>query len=120
MEYVQATTLPEGEKHAQRDAVMRANHAAGRNALEGDFEHMLDDHRTVLVISDCLFNKLPQDPYRFGYDAMDDADEWWINWGRFRDTGRTNVPINLSQALISSVTTCVENNDGNAEEAEEK
>ncbi|KAJ7901386.1 hypothetical protein B0H13DRAFT_2275210 [Mycena leptocephala] len=74
----------------------------GRNGLEGNFEHMLDDYRTV-----------------FGYDAMDDADEWWINWGRFRDTGRTDGPINLSQALISSVTTCVEN-DGNAEEAEEK
>jgi salicylate hydroxylase len=119
MEYVQAMTLPEGEMQAQRDAGIRANYAAGRNGLEGNFEHMLDDYRTVLVISDCLFNKLPQDPYRFGYDAMDDADEWWINWGRFRDTGRTDGPINLSQALISSVTTCVEN-DGNAEEAEEK
>ncbi|KAJ7830851.1 hypothetical protein B0H13DRAFT_2679470 [Mycena leptocephala] len=102
MEYVQAMTLPEGEMQAQRDAGIRANYAAGRNGLEGNFEHMLDDYRTV-----------------FGYDAMDDADEWWINWGRFRDTGRTDGPINLSQALISSVTTCVEN-DGNAEEAEEK
>lgn len=22
-------------------------------------------------------------PISFGYDASDDAEEWWINWGRY-------------------------------------
>ncbi|KAJ7234513.1 hypothetical protein B0H12DRAFT_1222829 [Mycena haematopus] len=72
MEYVQAATLPEGELHDQRDAGMRANHAAGRNVMEGDYQQMLDDF-----------------PIVFGYNAMDDADEWWIKWGRFRDAEQT-------------------------------
>ncbi|KAJ7730971.1 hypothetical protein DFH07DRAFT_847897 [Mycena maculata] len=67
-EYVDVITLPDGEMQAGRDAGMRANHAAGRNAMDGDLDQMLDDFRMV-----------------FGYDANDDADEWWINWGRFKD-----------------------------------
>ncbi|KAF8181905.1 hypothetical protein K438DRAFT_1840626 [Mycena galopus ATCC 62051] len=103
MEYVQAT-VAEGEMHDARDAGMRANHAAGKNAMEGNFQEMLEEFATV-----------------FGYDATDDADEWWINWGRFRgDTGKTDSISSLSQATLgsfssmsqatsfSSVTSCVD------------
>ncbi|KAJ7823426.1 hypothetical protein B0H14DRAFT_2826750 [Mycena olivaceomarginata] len=100
MEYIQAMTTPAGEKHDQRDAGMRANHAAGKNAMEGNFSQMLEEFRTV-----------------FGYDAMDDADEWWINWGRFRDAAAARTSINFSQAAFSSVTSSVENDyEGGSEE----
>ncbi|KAJ7234508.1 hypothetical protein B0H12DRAFT_1076331 [Mycena haematopus] len=101
MEYVQATTIPEGEIHDQRDAGMRANHAAGRNAMHGDFQQMLDEFGIV-----------------FGYDAMDDADEWWINWGRFRNTGTESGgeeperarlrPMSFISSVTSSATEVVD------------
>ncbi|KAF7332727.1 FAD-binding-3 domain-containing protein [Mycena kentingensis (nom. inval.)] len=60
-------SFPDGEFQVLRDAGMRANTAAGRNAMEGDLQEMLDDF-----------------VFAFGYDADDDADEWWINWGRLK------------------------------------
>ncbi|KAJ7730989.1 hypothetical protein DFH07DRAFT_1065847 [Mycena maculata] len=68
-EYIDLITMSDDEMRAERDAGMRANHAAGRNAMDGDLGQMLDDFQMV-----------------FGYDARDDADEWWINWGRLRDS----------------------------------
>ncbi|KAJ7679135.1 hypothetical protein DFH06DRAFT_505680 [Mycena polygramma] len=68
-ELLTAITIPDGDVQVGRDAAMRANHAAGRNVMEGDYHQMLDDFRMV-----------------FGYDATDDADEWWVSWGRFRDS----------------------------------
>ncbi|KAJ7140828.1 hypothetical protein C8R44DRAFT_974572 [Mycena epipterygia] len=67
-QYIEAITIPDGEMQEARDAGMRANHAAGRNVLDGDMEQMLEDTRMV-----------------FSYEPMDDADEWWMSWGRLRD-----------------------------------
>jgi len=67
-------TLPDGDIQAMRDASMRANHAAGQNVMDGDLQQMLDDFRMV-----------------FGYDATDDAEEWWMSWGRFRDSSGANL-----------------------------
>ncbi|KAJ7689581.1 hypothetical protein B0H17DRAFT_634236 [Mycena rosella] len=64
-------TLPGGEKQAARDASMRANQAAGVDVMEApeaDMQHIWDDFAKV-----------------FGYEPADDADEWWVSWGRFRD-----------------------------------
>ncbi|KAJ7661461.1 hypothetical protein DFH06DRAFT_374144 [Mycena polygramma] len=62
----------EGPARAQRDATMRANEAAGRNVMDSgdpsDLQQMWEDMRTV-----------------FGYDPADDANEWWVSWGRLRD-----------------------------------
>lgn len=54
LEYVQATTLPVGKIHDQRDAVMRANHAAGLDAMAGNFQQMLEDFVMVSVIPHCF------------------------------------------------------------------
>ncbi|KAJ7766973.1 hypothetical protein DFH07DRAFT_938604 [Mycena maculata] len=92
-EYIDLITMSDDEMRAERDAGMRANHAAGRNAMDGDLGQMLEDFRMV-----------------FGYDAKDDADEWWINWGRLRDSpsgkggGETNR-FSLTAASFSSFTT---------------
>ncbi|KAJ7197418.1 hypothetical protein GGX14DRAFT_471303, partial [Mycena pura] len=79
--YVQVMTIPDGEMQARRDTGMRANHAEGRSVMDGDLQDVHDDFSFV-----------------FGYDAMDDADEWWINWGRFRDASATS---NGQDALVN-------------------
>ncbi|KAJ7192812.1 hypothetical protein GGX14DRAFT_577806 [Mycena pura] len=58
------TTYPVEE----RDRSFRERHAAGLNVLDGDLQQMMEDFRLV-----------------FGYEAADDADEWWVTWGRYRD-----------------------------------
>ncbi|KAI0636308.1 FAD/NAD-P-binding domain-containing protein [Trametes polyzona] len=63
----------DGEGAAQRDAAMRAQHAAGGNALEGgggggDAGAAWEEIRTI-----------------FGYDCEDEADDWWVQWGLLRE-----------------------------------
>ncbi|KAJ6526912.1 hypothetical protein DFH09DRAFT_1152145 [Mycena vulgaris] len=81
MGYIDLITLPDGEKQLARDDMMRANHAVGRNvfdAPESRLQQMLDRTRMV-----------------FDYDPSDDADEWWVSWGRFRDPSRReSISIN--------------------------
>ncbi|KAJ7502600.1 hypothetical protein B0H11DRAFT_2274728 [Mycena galericulata] len=73
-EYIDVMALPDGEMQAGRDASMRANAAAGRNVMDSGDQNpeqisaMWEGMRVV-----------------FGYDPADDADEWWITWGRLRD-----------------------------------
>ncbi|KAJ7429388.1 hypothetical protein B0H11DRAFT_2409446 [Mycena galericulata] len=71
--------LPDGEEQVARDALLRANQAAGRNALDVDqyLHRIWDDIRTV-----------------FDYDPADAADEWWVSWGRLRDAA--SVPREVS------------------------
>ncbi|KAJ7057681.1 hypothetical protein C8F01DRAFT_1150641 [Mycena amicta] len=73
--YVGLITLADGEAQEGRDAMMRANHAAGRNVFlsPGNMQAMLEETRTV-----------------FSYDAADDADEWWVSWGRYRDVSQSD------------------------------
>ncbi|KAJ7782148.1 hypothetical protein B0H14DRAFT_318120 [Mycena olivaceomarginata] len=50
MQYVQATTIPAGDMHDQRDVEMRVNYAAGRNALDSNLSQILE-FRTVVICS---------------------------------------------------------------------
>ncbi|KAJ7638217.1 hypothetical protein FB45DRAFT_902293 [Roridomyces roridus] len=69
-EILRLMMLPEGPEKIATEVSMRKKQAAGRNVLEGDLESLLDDFITV-----------------FSYDARDDADEYWMAWGRYRDDG---------------------------------
>ncbi|KAJ7352008.1 hypothetical protein DFH08DRAFT_77882 [Mycena albidolilacea] len=69
MRYIGEITLQDGGMQAGRDAAMRASHAAGRDVMDvpgSDGEQLLDETRMV-----------------FDYDPTDDADEWWMAWGRY-------------------------------------
>ncbi|KAF7325450.1 FAD-binding-3 domain-containing protein [Mycena kentingensis (nom. inval.)] len=68
-ETIAMLTLPDGDIQKMLDAALRANTAAGRNAMEGEDLHKIKED---FIIAN-------------GYDADDDADEWWINWGRLKD-----------------------------------
>ncbi|KAJ7745427.1 hypothetical protein DFH07DRAFT_16260 [Mycena maculata] len=62
-DYIALITLPDGEMAVARDAAMRGNYALGRNVIEEIEAGMV---------------------WVFTYDPADDADEWWVQWGRFR------------------------------------
>ncbi|KAJ7890898.1 hypothetical protein B0H14DRAFT_2689037 [Mycena olivaceomarginata] len=89
-EYIYYITLPDGQIQEERDASMRERHAAGQNVFEGDLEQLQEDLRMVYVtvvlpprVRVSLMNR--DCGRRFGYEASDDADEWWMAWGRYRD-----------------------------------
>ena len=68
---------PEGEGTAQRDAMMREKHDQGRNVLAGDDEDSNVaqwDHNREL----------------FGYDAEDEADNWWVQWGLLQERAKAS------------------------------
>ena len=52
-EYVDIMTMVDGEMQEARDADMRAKHAAGENAMDGDIQKMFDDFRFASVRSCC-------------------------------------------------------------------
>ncbi|KAK7029274.1 FAD-binding-3 domain-containing protein [Favolaschia claudopus] len=88
-EYIFQMILPDGDYQAGRDAAMRERHAAGRNVLDGDFQQMMEDYE-----------------FMYGYEAADDADEWWMTWGRYHDSGDAShdSPNGLFNMAFSSFT----------------
>jgi len=82
-------TMPESEQATERDRTMRAKFERGEDVLVG-----ADDQ-----------NVLRWDKIRdvFGYDAEDEADNWWVQWGRLREqanahaAGTDSVGINIAQ-----------------------
>ena len=59
---------PEGEGTAQRDDMMRAKHDEGLNVLSGDNR----DGNVAQWDHNCELSR---------YEAEDEADNWWIQWG---------------------------------------
>ncbi|KAF7371324.1 FAD-binding-3 domain-containing protein [Mycena sanguinolenta] len=87
-EYLNNILMPDGEVKVKRDAAMRARHAVGQNVMDGDLEHMMEDVRIM-----------------FGYDSGDDADEWWMTWGRYLDASELSPPQDAFRITTSSSVT---------------
>ena len=68
---------PEGEGTAMRDTMMRRKHDEGRNVLEGDDE-------------DSNVAQWDQNRELFAYDAEDEADNWWVQWGLLQERSKTS------------------------------
>ncbi|KAK6977622.1 FAD-binding-3 domain-containing protein [Favolaschia claudopus] len=84
-QYIDVMALPDGPMQATRDAAMRANEAAGRNVMDAadvDLQQMWDDMRMI-----------------FGYDPADDADDWWMSWGRLRDAPSASKEGKLTEDI---------------------
>ncbi|KAF8207946.1 hypothetical protein K438DRAFT_1575465, partial [Mycena galopus ATCC 62051] len=93
-QYVAVMALPDGPMQAGRDAAFRANEAAGRNVMDAedmDLQQMWDDMRLV-----------------FGYDPADDADEWWVSWGRLRDSPHANASKGTASDQEIDISQCGE------------
>jgi len=85
---------PEGEGTATRDAMMRAKHDQGRNVLSGDDEDSNVaqwDHNREL----------------FGYDAEDEADNWWVQWGLLQERAKASQWMDDSQLEMFSLDVSV-------------
>ncbi|KAH9021032.1 FAD/NAD-P-binding domain-containing protein [Lactarius hengduanensis] len=63
--------VPTGEMTEMRDKMMRARYDQGRNVLEDGTVAQWDRNREL-----------------FGYDAEDEADNWWVQWGLLQERAR--------------------------------
>ncbi|RXW19363.1 hypothetical protein EST38_g6500 [Candolleomyces aberdarensis] len=67
--------MPPGEMQEGRDNVMRGKRDAGLNVLDASGDQ--EEQAEWAEIKDV-----------FGYDAEDDADNWWMEWGLLRERAR--------------------------------
>lgn len=68
---------PDTEETTVRLAQMRKRHDDGRNVLEGD-----DEDSTVA--------QWDQNRELFAYDAEDEADNWWVQWGLLQERSKAS------------------------------
>ncbi|KAF7308168.1 FAD-binding-3 domain-containing protein [Mycena chlorophos] len=76
--YVVGLTTPNGPMQQMRDAMFRMNHARGAPILHAP------------EIPSMEAEAIEETSIVFGYDADEDAEEWWVTWGRFHDFASTS------------------------------
>ena len=64
-------TMPEGERTRMRDFSMRTKFDRGEDVLGGTDDGNVSKWDDIWDL--------------FGYDAEDEADNWWIQWGLLRE-----------------------------------
>jgi salicylate hydroxylase len=90
MRNIFSMTLPPGETQQRRDQDMRDKQAAGKNVLESEGGDIAQQWEEIKVM--------------FGYDAEDEADNWWVKWGLLRERARGLVTPTINWAkYIQSV-----------------
>ncbi len=67
--------MPDGEMTEMRDTTMRGRWDQGKNVLSGD-----DEDGTVA--------QWDRNRELFGYDAEDEADNWWVQWGLLEERAK--------------------------------
>jgi len=70
-------SAPDTEETMGRLAYMRARHDQGKNVLTGD-----DEDSTVA--------QWDQNRELFAYNAEDEADNWWVQWGLLQERSKTS------------------------------
>jgi salicylate hydroxylase len=65
---------PSCEATEMRDQMMREKHDRGTNVLTGD-----EDNTVAQWDRNCEL---------FGYDAEDEADNWWVQWGLLQERAK--------------------------------
>jgi salicylate hydroxylase len=87
---IASMTLPPGDIQRVRDQCMRDKHRSGGNVLEGEGGNISEQWEEIKAT--------------FGYDAEDEADNWWVNWGLLREQSRglvTTPTINWEMFIQS-------------------
>ncbi|KAF9007391.1 hypothetical protein BDQ17DRAFT_1323993 [Cyathus striatus] len=72
---IQYMMLPPSELQEMRNSMMKAKHAAGLNVLAATED--MEESSEWAEIMDV-----------FAYDAEDEADNWWVEWGLLRDRAK--------------------------------
>lgn len=73
---VQFMMAPEGEATQMRDRMMREKHDLGRDVL------------TPYDDEDGTATQWDRNCELFGYDAEDEADNWWVQWGLLQERAK--------------------------------
>ncbi|KAF8071521.1 hypothetical protein FPV67DRAFT_878314 [Lyophyllum atratum] len=85
-------TMPPGAQQEERDRTMRAKRDAGIGILQASGESAQSrEWRDVKEV--------------FGYDAEDEADNWWVQWGLLRERAKGvdvgyGLPIQVEQTVF--------------------
>lgn len=74
-----------------RDSVMRAKRDAGKDVLDTGEKGVVGSAEWAEIVD------------VFGYDAEDDADNWWVVWGLLRERARENVDIAACNVMPEQV-----------------
>lgn len=81
-------TMPPGEIQQYRDTVMRTKRDAGLDVLDaGEGVEETPEWAEIKEV--------------FGYDAEDEADNWWMEWGLLRERAKG---LELSCGVFDNVT----------------
>ena len=81
-------TAPDTEETTERLAQMRKRYDEGRNVLGGDNE-------------DVSVAQWDQNRELFAYDAEDEADNWWVQWGLLQERSKTSYFEDNDQQMFS-------------------
>lgn len=73
---IQFMMAPTSEETEMRDRTMRERHDQSRNVLVGGE----DDDESIAQWN--------QNRELFGYDAEDEADNWWVQWGLLQERAK--------------------------------
>jgi len=84
-------TMPPGDHQEMRDNSMRAKRDAGIGILQASDEH--EESPEWVEIKEI-----------FGYDAEDEANNWWVEWGLLRERSKGvqvsyGIPIQVEQVV---------------------
>ena len=77
VENISLLTAPDTEETTERLAQMRKRYDEGHNVLGGDDE-------------DVTVDQWDQNRELFAYDAEDEADNWWVQWGLLQERSKTS------------------------------
>jgi salicylate hydroxylase len=85
--------MPPGDHQEMRDNSMRAKRDAGLGILQGSDEY--EESPEWVEIKEI-----------FGYDAEDEANNWWIEWGLLRERSKGvtvsyGVPMQIEQVVFT-------------------
>jgi salicylate hydroxylase len=86
-------TMPSGEHQEERDNSMRLKRDAGINILQGSDEY--EESPEWVEIKEM-----------FGYNAEDEANNWWIEWGLLRERSKGinvsyEIPVQVEQVVCT-------------------
>jgi salicylate hydroxylase len=86
-------TMPPGEYQEMRDSSMRAKRDAGVGILQA-FDEQEESPEWVEIKE------------IFGYDAEDEANNWWVEWGLLRERSKgMKVSYGISMQVEQVVST---------------
>jgi len=69
--------MPPGPMQEARDQNMIQKHEAGLNVLSSDADSATEQWEEIKEM--------------FGYDAEDEADNWWVEWGMLREHAKARA-----------------------------